>query len=56
MNSLGSNIETRLDEIEKRIDTGDGSLYLKKANNNEQFVTSEVRFKNKLNIDDSIRF
>jgi hypothetical protein len=56
MNSLGSNIENRLDRIENSINNGNGSLYLKKDSDYEENINSEVRFKNTSIFNDSTRF
>ena len=46
MNSLGSDIGKRLDDIENAINTGDGTIYFKKNADVPQYVGAKAAFKN----------
>ena len=46
MNSLGSDIGKRLDDIENAINTGDGTIYFKKNAEVRQDVGAQAMFKN----------
>ena len=46
MNSLGSDIGKRLDDIENAINTGDGTIYFKKNADVPQDVGAQAMFKN----------
>lgn len=56
MNSLGSDIETRLDAIEDALADGDGTLYFKKNSDIVQNIRSAANFKNQLNFQNTVHF
>jgi len=56
MESLGSDIDRRLTDIENAINTGDGTLYFRKNTDVDQVVTAVSRFKNRVDFDGSASF